>query len=81
MRGDDMSETEIQEINEKKQADIKGEPDETLKPISAEDLMPQSEELQETSARREWQIKRIQENLGVSRDVAEKMVDESAGSW
>ncbi len=54
--------------------------DDTLKPVSVADLIEPSEELQETSLRREWQIKKLQEKLGVPRDIAEKMVDESRGS-
>jgi hypothetical protein len=69
-----MSTNETEQTDELKKAIDKG--DETLKPISVDDLLQPTGELQETSARREWQIKRLQEKLGVSRDIAEKMVDE-----
>jgi hypothetical protein len=54
--------------------------DETLKPLSAKDIIQPAEELHETSSEREWQIKRLQEQLGVSREIAKKMVDESHGA-
>jgi hypothetical protein len=50
--------------------------DEILKPISVRDLIGPTEELRETSAKREWQIKRLQEKFGVSREITERMVDE-----
>jgi hypothetical protein len=53
--------------------------DDILKPLNVGDLIQPEEELQETSPRREWQIRKLQEKLGVSRDIAEKMVDESGG--
>ncbi len=37
------------------------------------------EEMKQTSPEREWKIKKAQEKLGLSRDLAEKMVDESSG--
>jgi hypothetical protein len=54
--------------------------DEALKPLSAKDIIQPAEELHETSPEREWQIKRLQEQIGVSRESAEKMVDESHGA-
>lgn len=69
-----MSKNEIEQTDELKKAIGKG--DETLKPISVDDLVQPTGELQETSAKREWQIKQLQEKLGVSREIAEKMVDE-----
>jgi hypothetical protein len=54
--------------------------DDTLKPISPADLIEPTEILQKTSAEREWKIKNFQEKLGVSRDIAERMVDESGGA-
>jgi hypothetical protein len=37
------------------------------------------EDMKQTSPEREWKIKKAQEKLGLSRDLAEKMVDESSG--
>ena len=54
--------------------------DERLKPISIEDLVAPTGELQKTSPRREWEIKKLMEKLGVSREIAEKMVDEAGFS-
>jgi len=54
--------------------------DEKLKPISAEDLMAPTEKLEKTSPRREWEIKKLMEKLGVSREIAEKMADEAGFS-
>jgi len=69
-----MSKNEIEQTDELKKALDKS--DETLKPISVDDLVQPTGELQETSAKREWQIKQLMEKLGVSREIAEKMVDE-----
>ncbi len=69
-----------EDSGEKKRADKQDKIGKIVKPITAEDLLQPTEELQKTSAKREWQIKKIQEKLGVSRDIAEKMVDESGGS-
>lgn len=56
-------------------------PDEGLQPISIQDLVQRpTEELQETSPKREWEIKKLMEQLGVSREIAEKMVDETHGA-
>jgi len=52
---------------------------EIVKPISVNDLL-EPEDLQKTSAKREWEIKRLQERLGISRDVAEKMLEETRRS-
>jgi len=49
---------------------------EIVKPISVNDLL-EPEDLQQTSAKREWEIKKLQERLGVSRDIAEKMLEET----
>ncbi len=62
--------------NEIEQTENPKKTDETLKPISVDDLLQPTGELKETSARREWQIKRLMEKLRVSREIAEKMVDE-----
>ncbi len=52
--------------------------DDTPKEITAEDLVePMKEKVQKNSASRKWDIRRLQEKLGVSREIAEKMVDES----
>jgi len=75
-----MGTNQLKGDDEKKRSYVKIPGDETLKPISAEDLIAPQEELQETSARREWQIKKLQEQLGVSREIAEKMVDETGRS-
>lgn len=53
--------------------------DDTLKPVSAEDLIEPREEIKRTSPEREHKIRNFQEKLGVSRDIAERMVDESGG--
>jgi hypothetical protein len=66
--------------NQTKQDDEIKQNDEIIKPLSVRDLMGPTDELEETSPQREWQIKKLQEKLGVSRDIAEKMVDESGGS-
>jgi len=53
--------------------------DDALREIAAEDLVkPIKERMQKTSPSREWQIRKLQEKLGVSREIAEKMVDESS---
>lgn len=69
-----MSTNEIEQTDELKKASDKS--NEILKPITVDDLVQPTEKLQETSAKREWQIKRLMERLGVSREIAEKMVDE-----
>ncbi len=68
-----MSASQIDKNTDTKQYD-------TLNPISVQDLLGSTEDLQETSAEREWKIKNVQEKLGVSRDIAERMVDEPGGS-
>jgi len=67
------------EIEHEERAEVTKPMGEILKPLSVKDLIEPGEELQETSARREWQIKRLQEQLGVSREIAERMVDEASG--
>jgi|GEM_PF-1075743 len=69
------------EVDYEEQADVTKPTGEILKPLSVKDLIEPGEELQETSARREWQIKRLQEQLGVSREIAERMVDEASGGF
>ena len=54
--------------------------EEELKPISIEDLVAPTENLEKTSPRREWEIKKLQERLGVSWEIAERMVDEAGFS-
>ncbi len=54
--------------------------DEKITPISMEDLVAPTEKLEKTSPRREWEIKKLMEKLGVSREIAEKMVDEAGFS-
>ncbi len=71
--------TQTDANDEIKQNDNDKKPDDILKPISLGDLIEPTEELQKTSARREWQIKKLQEKLGVSREIAERMVDEGSG--
>ncbi len=65
-----MSKNEIEQTEDR---ELSNKP---LKPLSIDDLFQPTEKLEETSARREWQIKRLQEKLGVSREIAQKMVDE-----
>jgi hypothetical protein len=76
-----MNDKQSEETDETKRAGKTKQADESLKPITAEDLVQPTGDLRKTSAKREWEIKKIQEKLGVSRDIAEKMVDESGGSW
>ncbi len=75
-----MGTNELKEIDEKKRLEVKIPADKTIKPISVEDLVGPQEEIQKTSVKREWQIKKLQEQLGVSREIAERMVDETGGS-
>ncbi len=68
-----MSDSQIDKNSDVKQ-------DDNLNPISVRDMLEPTEDLQETSPEREMKIKSLQEKLGVSRDIAERMVDESGGS-
>ena len=54
----------------------------TLEPKeSGEDLLSDEiEKIKETTPEREWKIKRLQETAGLSREMAERMVDESFGT-
>jgi hypothetical protein len=57
--------TEQTKRNDKTKHDDEIKQDEILKPLSARDMIQPAEELHETSPEREWQIKRLQEQLGV----------------
>lgn len=50
-----------------------------LERIPDKDLQPPTEKLRPTTPEHEFQIRRIQEKLGVSREIAEKMIEESGG--
>lgn len=41
---------------------------------------PVEDELKRTSVKREWGIKKLQERYGVSREIAERLVDEGHGT-
>jgi hypothetical protein len=58
------------------------QPKDTLEPKAlGEDLLSDEiEKIKETTPEREWKIKRLQETAGLSREMAERMVDESFGT-
>ncbi|MEJ2718827.1 MAG: hypothetical protein P8182_17140 [Deltaproteobacteria bacterium] len=49
-------------------------------PAPTNDVRVPTEELKRTSPEREHQIKKLQEKFGLSREIAERMVDESRGT-
>ena len=49
-------------------------------PVPGKDIGVPNGELKKTSPEREHNIKRLQEKLGLSREIAEKMVDETHGA-
>ncbi len=52
--------------------------DDTLKPVSP-DLIDPAKKLPKPAPDRERKIKELEEKLGISRDIAERMIDESGG--
>ena len=48
-------------------------------PIPDTPRLPGQEDIKKTTPQREWEIKKLQEQFGVAREIAEKMVDESHG--
>ena len=50
------------------------------KPSTEDLLSDEIETIKETTPEREWKIKRLQETSGLSREMAERMVDESLGT-
>ena len=53
--------------------------DDAPKPYSAKDLIDPTDGIEKTSPEREDKIRNFQEKLGLSRDLAERMVDETGG--
>ncbi len=48
-------------------------------PIPDAPPLPGQDDIKKTTPQREWEIKKLQEQFGLAREIAEKMVDESHG--
>ncbi len=60
----------------------KRHPDEskqTARPQPSDTFEPLQEKVEKTTPQREWEIQKVQEQYGLSRELAEKMVDEFSG--
>lgn len=63
-------------MNKKHRNETEGD----LGPIPKVPSLPPEDDIKKTTPQREWEIKKLQEQFGLSRELAERMVDESRGS-